>query len=154
MPAAQQPSRRPQVWLNIRRSAEKNQVPRKIHVLFVCAMNRQRSVTAERIYRNDQRLEVRSAGVASDAERRVSGKDLLWADVVYTMERSHKRRIIEQFRDLELPPIKTLDIPDDFEVMSSTLVGILHSLLDPEFDYLYTNWGSCPLDDTLPNKSL
>ena len=63
---------------------------RRLKVLFVCAMNRQRSVTAERIYRNDARLDVRSAGVRSEARRRVSEKDLLWADVVFVMEREHK----------------------------------------------------------------
>lgn len=99
-------------------------------------MNRQRSVTAERLYCNDQRLCVRSAGVASDAERRISGKDLEWADLVYVMERSHKRRIQEAFRDRELPPIKVLDIPDDFEVMDPELIAILHAQLDPEFEYL------------------
>ncbi len=56
------------------------------------------------------------------------------------MERHHKRRIIDEFRDASLPPIFTLDIPDDFEVMSPDLIEILHSLLDPEFELLYSNW--------------
>jgi protein-tyrosine-phosphatase len=29
----------------------------RLKVLFVCAMNKQRSVTAERLYRNDARLD-------------------------------------------------------------------------------------------------
>lgn len=40
---------------------------RRLRVLFVCAMNKQRSLTAEQLYRNDTRLEVRSAGVRSEA---------------------------------------------------------------------------------------
>jgi predicted protein tyrosine phosphatase len=62
----------------------------RLRILFVCAMNKQRSVTAEQLYRNDARLEVRSAGVRSDANRRVSEDDLRWADIVFAMEREHK----------------------------------------------------------------
>ena len=35
---------------------------KKPHVLFVCGRNQWRSPTAARIYANDQRIEVRSAG--------------------------------------------------------------------------------------------
>jgi predicted protein tyrosine phosphatase len=59
----------------------------RLNVLFVCAMNKQRSVTAERLYRNEARLEVRSAGVRAEAKRRINEADLKWADVVFVMER-------------------------------------------------------------------
>jgi len=62
----------------------------QLKVLFVCAMNKKRSPTAEQIYKNDARLEVRSAGVRSEAKRRISEQDLKWADVVFVMERTHK----------------------------------------------------------------
>ncbi len=109
---------------------------RRFRVLFVCAMNKQRSVTAERLYRNDARLEVRSAGVRSDALRRISESDLIWADIVFVMEADHKRRIHSQFSHLDLPRIDNLDIPDEFEVMDPELQVILKSMLDSEFDYL------------------
>jgi protein-tyrosine phosphatase len=99
-------------------------------------MNRQRSVTAERLYRNDARLEVRSAGVRAEAERRVSEADLVWADVVFVMEREHKRWIATRFEGLELPRIEVLDIPDDFEVMDPELVELLRATLDPEINHL------------------
>lgn len=95
-------------------------------------MNKQRSVTAERLYRNDARLEVRSAGVRTEAKRRISEADLKWADVVYVMERGHKSRILERFVGIALPPIDVLDVPDDFEVMDPELQELLRSLLDPE----------------------
>src|SRR5881628_2566882 len=60
-------------------------VNRRLRILFVCAMNKQRSVTAECLYRKDARLDVRSAGVRSEANRRVSEDDLRWADVVFVM---------------------------------------------------------------------
>jgi protein-tyrosine phosphatase len=104
----------------------------RLKVLFVCAMNKQRSATAERIYRNDPRLEVRSAGVRANANRRVSEKDLRWADVVYVMEREHKSWIVMRFEGLELPPIEVLEIPDEFEFMDSQLQEMLRMMLDPD----------------------
>ena len=95
-------------------------------------MNKQRSVTAERLYRNDARLEIRSAGVRSEAKRRVTENDLKWADVVFVMEREHQVWIATRFEGMELPVIDVLDIPDEFEVMDPELQKILRSLLDPE----------------------
>ena len=113
-------------------------MPNRLKVLFVCAMNKQRSVTAERIYRNDARVEVRSAGVRAGANRRVSEADLRWADVVYVMERDHKSWITMRFEGLPLPRIDVLDIPDEFEVMDPALVEMLRLMLDPEIDLLVT----------------
>lgn len=111
-------------------------INQRLKILFVCAMNKQRSATAERIYRNDPRVEVRSAGVRVDANRRVSEVDLRWADIVYAMESGHKRRIVQQFEGLELPRIDVLEIPDDFEFMDPELQEALHMMLDPEIDRL------------------
>ncbi len=109
---------------------------RRLRVLFVCAMNKRRSVTAERIYQKDARVEVRSAGVRSEANRRVSEADLEWADVVFAMEREHKSWLSTRFEDLDLPPIEVLDIPDEYEVMDPHLQEILRMTLDPEIDAL------------------
>lgn len=97
-------------------------------------MNKQRSVTAERLYRNDARLEVRSAGVRAEALRRVTEDDLKWADVVFVMEREHKVWIKTRFEECDLPPIEVLDIPDEYECMAPELQHILRMTLDPEFD--------------------
>ncbi|MBK8475811.1 MAG: protein-tyrosine-phosphatase [Opitutaceae bacterium] len=107
---------------------------RRLRVLFVCALNKRRSVTAERMYREDPRVEVRSAGVRSESPRRVSERDLCWADVVFAMEREQRQRIAERFVALQLPPIDVLDIPDDYECMDPELVGMLRAMLDPEID--------------------
>lgn len=99
-------------------------------------MNKRRSVTAERIYRNDPRVEVRSAGVRSESPRRVGAGDLRWADVVFVMEREHKRWLATRFRDEGLPRIDVLDIPDGFEPMDPELQTMLRTMLDPEIDHL------------------
>ncbi len=107
-------------------------------------MNKQRSVTAERLYRNDPRLEVRSGGVRSGANRRVSEEDLQWADVVFVMEREHKLWLTTRFEGLALPRIDVLEIPDEYECMDPKLVEILRLLLDPEIDALIGPRGNTP----------
>ena len=88
-------------------------------------MNKKRSATAEQLYRNDARLDVRSAGTRPGAKRRISETDLLWADVIYVMEREHKQWITENFGEVKLPPIDILDVPDEFEFMDPNLQEML-----------------------------
>lgn len=113
---------------------------RQLRILFVCAMNKRRSVTAEQLYRRDARLEVRSAGVRTEARRKVSEADLLWADVVFAMERSHQRWLRMQFPNLELPPIEVLEIPDDYDYMAPELQEMLRLTLDPEIAAWLDSW--------------
>lgn len=129
-------ARSPGVGRSLRRQPEFQPMPNRVKILFVCAMNKQRSVTAERIYRNDPRVEVRSAGVRAGANRRVSEADLRWADVVFVMERAHKVRLMRQFEGLELPRVDVLEIPDEFEVMDPVLIEALRLMLDPEIELL------------------
>jgi protein-tyrosine phosphatase len=99
-------------------------------------MNKQRSLTAEHLYRNDARIEVRSAGVRAEAKCRISAANLRWADIVFAMEQDHKRWITMRFEELDLPPIEVLDIPDDYEYMAADLQEMLRLTLDPEIDSL------------------
>lgn len=108
----------------------------RLKILFVCAMNKKRSATAEQLYRQDARLEVRSAGVRREAKRRVSAADLLWADIVFVMERSQQRWLTAQFPDLNMPSMEVLGIPDDYEFMDVELQEMLRLTLDPEIDSL------------------
>src|SRR6476660_4837045 len=98
----------------------------KPHVLFVCGRNQWRSPTAERIYRNDSRVEVRSAGVSVRSGHQISADDLLWANLVIVMERRYKSRILDTFRDRpDLPRIVSLEIPDDYPLMDEALIKLL-----------------------------
>ena len=97
------------------------------HILFVCAQNRWRSPTAARIYVNDPRIEVRSAGLSPQSPHRVSQQDLEWADLVLVMESKHKARLRETFRDNPLPPIECLEIPDDYGLMDDNLIELIRT---------------------------
>ena len=114
----------------------RSESPRALRVLFVCALNQWRSPTAEHLYRNDARLQVRSAGVRADARRRVSQSDLDWADVVFVMDREQKRWIQEHYRSLPLPDIRILDVPDEFTYLDPRLQAALRAAIDPEIDAL------------------
>ena len=97
----------------------------KPHILFVCGRNQWRSPTAAHVYASDQRIEVRSAGVSPQSAHRVSLRDLEWADLVLVMESEHKARLRDRFKDLQLPPIECLDIPDDYKYMAPELVTLV-----------------------------
>ncbi len=103
--------------------------------MFVCARNLWRSPTAEALYRNDPRIEVRSAGVSSAANRRLSESDLEWADLVLVMERTHKRRIVERFGHVDLPPIESLEIPD-YQYGNEELKKLIRESAEPMIERL------------------
>lgn len=103
-----------------------------LRVLFVCAMNKRRSVTAEHLYRQDARLEVRSAGLRAESPRRVTERDLRWADVIFVMESEHRSTLKQRFAGCAFPDIEVLDIPDEYEVMDPQLQEILRLTVDPE----------------------
>jgi protein-tyrosine phosphatase len=97
----------------------------KPHILFVCGQNRWRSPTAARLYSNDQRIEVRSAGVSPKSRRQVKSQDIVWADLILVMEQKHKSRLLGTYRDLDLPLIESLDIPDEYEFMNDELSELI-----------------------------
>ena len=97
----------------------------KPHILFVCGRNQWRSPTAARLYANDQRVEVRSAGVGSKSRCQINDQDIEWADLILVMEQKYKTRLLGTFRDLDLPLIDSLDIPDEYEFMNQELVELL-----------------------------
>lgn len=99
-------------------------------MLFVCGKNQWRSPTAAAIYRDDPRLEVRSAGVSPRSRRRISRRDLAWAEVVMVMEHRHAERLRADFRDLALPPIVALEIEDVYRFMDPALCERLREAVE------------------------
>jgi len=96
-----------------------------VNLLFVCSKNKWRSPTAETLYRHDPRVNVRSAGTSSSARKKITDRNLIWADLILVMEYKHKRTICDRFHHLDLPEIIVLDIADDYQYMSEELVEII-----------------------------
>lgn len=94
-------------------------------MLVVCGRNKKRSRTAEHIFKNDDRFNIRSAGVSPKSDRKISEKDLNWADLVFVMETEQRAKIQELYRNLDLPKIEILNIADDYEFMDDELVELL-----------------------------
>jgi predicted protein tyrosine phosphatase len=104
---------------------------RKPRVLFVCSKNQWRSPTAEKLYQNDPRIEVRSAGLSPKSPHQITSADITWAELILVMEEEHKKRIIETFRgDVELPEILVLGIPDEYRFMDPELVEVLRESVE------------------------
>lgn len=94
-----------------------------MNVLFVCSRNKWRSRTAETIFKNSQRHEVRSAGTENDARIRVSEKLIHWADLIFVMEKRHKQRLQEKFNEAVTgKKIVILDIEDNYRYMDDELI--------------------------------
>ena|SRR6185436_5604532 len=98
---------------------------RRPKILFVCGRNQWRSPTAENIYKNDARINVRSAGMSNKSSHQISNSDIEWADLVLVMERKYKSRIVSEFLEYKLPPIESLEIPDEYEYMDDELIGLI-----------------------------
>jgi predicted protein tyrosine phosphatase len=103
-----------------------------INVLFICGRNQRRSPTAERIFREDPRLAVRSAGTSESSKRRITKKDLEWADLVLVMERKYAARIKAMFPEEFLPSLRSLEIPDDHEFLAPELIDLLTAAVEHE----------------------
>ncbi len=95
-------------------------------------MNKKRSLTAQMIYKNDPRVEVRSAGVSPSSKTKLTQAHIEWADLILVMERKYKERIFEVFKRVNhFPKIESLEIPDDYEYMDDELVQILRTSTEP-----------------------
>jgi predicted protein tyrosine phosphatase len=102
-------------------------------ILFVCTANVDRSRTAEDLYREDDRYEVRSAGVAPFATVVVTRDLLLWADRVFVMnerEDQHRTLIRIRFPDVDRPLVD-LDVQDRWHRGDPELVARLTRRLRP-----------------------
>ena len=102
-------------------------------ILFICSQNKLRSPTAEAIFSNRKDWEVRSAGLNNDAEIPLGIDDVSWAEYIFVMEQTHKKKLKKKFRGyLKNQRIICLGIPDDYEYMDQELVEILNKRV-PKF---------------------
>lgn len=107
--------------------------PHRERILFVCTANVDRSKTAEDLYRDDERYEVLSAGVAPFATRPLTEELLLWADRVFVMnerEDRHRTLIRIRFPDVDRPLVD-LDIEDRWPRGDPELVARILRRLRP-----------------------
>jgi predicted protein tyrosine phosphatase len=106
-----------------------------MNVLFVCSRNKWRSRTAETIFQNDQRHNVKSAGTENDARIKITEKLITWADLIFVMEKRHRERLKEKYGTLlDEKEIIILDIQDNYRYMDSELIDKLKISVSPYLD--------------------
>ncbi len=103
-----------------------------MNLLFVCSRNQWRSPTAEAIYKNIDGIFVKSAGTEPSARIKINMKRLMWADIVFVMEKRHKQRLNENFRDIIAEKeLVVLDIPDEYHFMDEELIDLIKTSVSP-----------------------
>jgi len=103
-----------------------------MNALFICSKNKLRSPTAEHVAR-EMGVEADSAGLAPEAIQVLESEQIQWADTIFVMEQSHKKKLNSKFSThLKGKNIVVLGIPDDYEYMQPELIDILEKKL-PQF---------------------
>jgi protein-tyrosine phosphatase len=106
-----------------------------VNILFVCSKKKWRSRTAETIFKNNQKHNVKSAGTENEARIKVTEKLISWADLIFVMEKKHKERLRDKFESqIDDKQIVTLDIKDDYKYMDTELIEILETSVRPYLD--------------------
>lgn len=99
-----------------------------MNLLFLCTKNMARSPMAEAICgelaAERSRVEVCSAGTSSTAARRLTTRDVAWADVIVAMEEEHRDHIARLWPD-HLSKVRVLGIPDLYEPDEAELCQLL-----------------------------
>tara|TARA_R110002072_G_scaffold143053_1_gene288977 strand:+ start:360 stop:704 length:345 start_codon:yes stop_codon:yes gene_type:complete len=95
------------------------------NILVVCGRNKKRSRTAEYIFKNDSRFNIRSVGLSPKSQRQIKDKDIEWSDLIFVMEDGQGARVAVNYRHLNLPPISILHIEDEYEFLDNELIELL-----------------------------
>jgi protein-tyrosine phosphatase len=100
------------------------------NILVICGRNKRRSRTAEHLFKNDARFNIRSAGLSPKSDRKISETDLNWANLVLVMEKNQRSKIKELYPHKTIQTLEILDIPDDYEFMDTELVEMLNEKIN------------------------
>ena len=99
-------------------------------LLFVCNQNKNRSKTAESLFR--KRYSTKSAGLYT--QKPITKTQLEWADAVIVMEDGQRSEIAKRFPDIYLKKkILSLGIPDTYQYGQPELKKMLEEKMEGLF---------------------
>lgn len=102
------------------------------HLLFICSQNKLRSPTAEAVFAGMPGIDVDSAGLNNDAVVPLTPEQVVWADVIFVMEKEHRNKLNRKFkRHLNGQRVIVLGIPDNYTYMDPALVTLLKVKVTP-----------------------
>jgi predicted protein tyrosine phosphatase len=99
----------------------------KTRLLFICSGNMNRSPTAERLFKDSEKYEAKSAGTFPVAIVKVSQNLIDWADYIFTFcekEDGHQTFLRENF-DLKNKKVFDLDIKNIYDKNDLTLMSLI-----------------------------
>lgn len=102
-------------------------------LLFVCARNVDRSLTAEEMFRAVEDIEVKSAGTSYGATVPITKELVQWADQIFVMEAKHEKKILKIDCSAR-QKIHVLSIPDKFYKNQPELRTLLQQKLRSYLD--------------------
>ena len=107
-----------------------------MNILFLCSRNQWRSPTAEKIFQKRSNINVKSAGTEPGARIKINAKQILWADLIFVMEKKHKQRIQMKYPlETRHKEIHILDIPDEYQFMDPELIEEIKTKVSPYIDF-------------------
>jgi len=90
-----------------------------------------RSATAQAIFQDDKRFEVKSAGTDKSANVVLSQDLLLWADSILVMEKHHRNFIRKNYPNIyKTKKIVCLYIEDEYDYMQPELILVLKQKIE------------------------
>lgn len=93
-------------------------------VLFICNQNKNRSKTAESLFKH--KFDTKSAGLYN--LKPVTAKELSWADVIMVMDEGQRSEIAKRFPELYVQKrILSLEVPDSYSYNDPKLIKVLES---------------------------
>lgn len=101
-----------------------------MNLLFICSQNQLRSPTAEEVFSQYKGINAIGAGTNKDAPTPISGDLIEWADIIFVMEESHRKKVTNKFKSLlKQKKLVCLHIPDKYQKMEPALVKLLKNKL-------------------------
>jgi len=114
-----------------------------MNVLFVCTHHVARSPMAAALFIEvagaTSQHTVRSVGLATGASRRLTTRDLAWANVIVVMEPAHLALVARHWPQ-QVAKVRMLDVPDDYDPDEPEL----RVLLLPKLHHLLTELETVP----------
>jgi len=93
------------------------------NILFVCTMNKIRSLTAEEIFKDIPNINVKSCGLSNESEKQINETLIKWSHIIFVMENKQQKYIKTKYKLNK--KIVNLDIPDEFDYMDPILIRLL-----------------------------
>ena len=82
-------------------------------ILFICAQNRVRSLTAEHLFQGRHGCQTASAGISAAARVELTEDLIRWADMVVFMEQNHQDYVTQAYPEvLSGKKLECLDVRD------------------------------------------